>query len=617
MNESKILEKISNYISENSIEVALDLIVDNENELQEIAEFWNLKSIICIKTKEYSIALNCLNVALEKDPNNIDYLYNLAYLYELRDESYNAYDIYIKLLSIVNDEESREKLIEYIDNIESQNQEIIIKNADKKFVPSFGKNIYEARENVVNSMVDSGTPLVSVYIQAYNNLEKYTKRCVECVLEYTQNVDYELILVDNGSEDGTFEYFKTVKHPRKKIVRVTKNIGSGYGGYQGYLNCSGKYITIIANDVFVTKNWLRNMLRCAISDKRIGIVNPALDYVGNFQSIDLKYKNFDDMQKKAAEYNVSDPKKWEERLRLVTMGTLLKKECLDIIGFTDYGFFHDFSDDDLTFRIRRAGYKAIFCKDTFICHAGKIADKGVEFANNSLMEGRKIFQTKYNGLDAWSDIQYEVLMMQYVNTKKQFQDKPKILGVDVGCGAPILEVKNKLRNNGIFKSKLYSFSTEAKYFTDLKSICSGEVIIDRIEYFKDYFDLEKFDYIVISKPINKYKDPYKLISNLLSVLNTDGQILLKVKNTYNIFTLLEILGYDVKNKTNETYCMSVNELNEYLKGYGYYVKDISAEFYNIKENFKDEVEKLVNFANNDDYSKSIADNYVLNIIKNK
>ena len=72
-------------------------------------------------------------------------------------------------------------------------------------------------------------PLVSIYFQAYNHLEDYTKPAIEALFRYTKDIDYELILVDNGSTDGTFEYFKSLDHPRKRIYRITKNIGALYG----------------------------------------------------------------------------------------------------------------------------------------------------------------------------------------------------------------------------------------------------------------------------------------------------------------------------------------------------------------------------------------------------
>lgn len=60
---------------------------------------------------------------------------------------------------------------------------------------------------------------VSILIVGYNRLEK-TRRCVESVLTYTAGVDYELVLIDSGSQDGTLEYFCAVPYEKKRVIRI-------------------------------------------------------------------------------------------------------------------------------------------------------------------------------------------------------------------------------------------------------------------------------------------------------------------------------------------------------------------------------------------------------------
>jgi putative glycosyltransferase len=69
------------------------------------------------------------------------------------------------------------------------------------------RNAFIRREIVANFCVGKNPPLVTVCFQAYNHLEDQTKMAIHALLQYTQNVDYELILIDNGSTDGTLEFF--------------------------------------------------------------------------------------------------------------------------------------------------------------------------------------------------------------------------------------------------------------------------------------------------------------------------------------------------------------------------------------------------------------------------
>lgn len=613
--ESELIKLISNKITNNELEEALQLVCDNEDKLCVFAEFWNLKALICIKASEYDAAKNCLEKALSKDENNIDYLFNLAYVYEKLNNKFKAYYTYEKLEELCDNSEEKKELIKRMDEICFKNQQIIEKNTDNNVGAEFGDNIYTARKNVVQAMEDDNIPLVDVCIQAYNNLEKYTKTCVECVLKYTKNINYRLILIDNGSNDGTFEYFKSIKHPNKKIVRVTKNLGSAYGANQIYLNYNASYMVYVPNDLFVTENWLSNMLTCAMSDEKIGMVVPACDNVPNQQSINLDYKDFDDMQRKACKYNKSDSRMWEERIRLVTLGTLFKKECLDVIGFFDYGFFHEFSDDDITFRVRRAGYKAVLCKDTFVSHAGTGNDRGAELSKMTFEAGRKIFNEKYNGIDSWEDGDRDPAIVSITSSEnKSSLDGMKILGIDTGCGQKILDVKNKLRNNGIFNTYLSAFSTEARFFSDLNTVCK-EVNVDKIDTICSYYDSCYFDYIVIGKYINEYENPYRVVKNATRLLKSTGQLIIKIGNTDDFITLLKILGFNFNVESSKARRLNYDDLNEYLKQNNCIIDNIIGVNYDFIDSISGKIDDIVKFLDDNARNKAFVKEYVVSIVK--
>lgn len=618
----EILEKITEAIASNCIEEALNLIEENTMQLDKYAEFWNIKGVISIKVSEFKIAIECLKKSIEIDKYNIDANYNLAYAYEISENYYDALKTYKGILNITEDDNLKEEICVCIDKITNIVKmidcEVIIKNTDTKIAPQPGDDIYSCRSNTLEAIIDCNAPLISICVLGYNNLEKYTKTCVECILKYTQNIDYELILVDNGSTDKTFEYFKSIPFFKKKIVKITKNIGMMFGAQQGLYYSSGKYFVGIANDVYVTKNWLSNMLKCAMSDSKIGMINPVCDYVSNNQSVDLGYKDFDDMQEKASIYNVSDPKKWDERLRLITIATLYRKECLDIIGFSDYGFFHDFGDDDITFRIRRAGYKAILCKDVFVSHAGKITDKGAALAEKSIEKGKKIFKDKYYGIDAWEDVNnYEPEMMSFIELEKK---EYKILGIDILCGTPLLEAKNKLRNASVFNVDISAFTTKAKYWLDLSTICDSEVKCDRIEYIKEHFEPHNFDYIILGIPINLYGFPYKVLDNMLELLTAGGSLLLKVRNNYDLRNFLYVIGQYQNPHEDILSHVDINNLNAYLEHKGYYIKNISGESHVVNEdNMKLIMDKVTSVNNNNNaqqvFNKLLINDYIIKISK--
>ncbi len=72
----------------------------------------------------------------------------------------------------------------------------------------------------------------TLVVIAYNRLEK-TKSCVESIFKYTSHINFNLVLIDNGSTDGeTLEYFKSIDYDETCVVHITKNILWTPDGFQ-------------------------------------------------------------------------------------------------------------------------------------------------------------------------------------------------------------------------------------------------------------------------------------------------------------------------------------------------------------------------------------------------
>lgn len=411
--------------------------------------------------------------------------------------------------------------------------QIIEINTDRMIQPKTESNLFTNR--ALFAEMQKSVAEVSIIVVGYNRLDK-TRRCVESILKYTEGIDYELVLVDSGSEDGTLAYYDSVQCPKKKVIHITKNLGAAFAYSSLSLNELGRYICIVQNDLIVTPNWMRNLLGCIKSDMRIGMVNPVSSNVSNRQCVELSYQSYEEMQEKARQFNAPDPRKWEERQRLVTLGTLYRKEVFLAAGWPigDMGFFHDFFDDDVSFTIRRLGYQLMLAGDVWVCHDHDFRsgeEKNLEEYHRSLQNGRANFYEKHYGIDAWSDVDNSyapyMRLVPVVETKGPVQ----VLGIDVKCGTPILDVKNHLRKANIFQTKLSAFTQDPRYWLDLKTICEGEVVCEREEFLKDAFGAESFDYVIIDQPFNCCRDPQKMLEALFSLCKKNGIVITKFKNT--------------------------------------------------------------------------------------
>lgn len=377
---------------------------------------------------------------------------------------------------------------------------------------------------------------VSVVLLAYNNLS-YTRDCVESILTNTNDVEYELILVDNGSTDGTREYFDSI--PGAKVIHLKYNVHVVKGFNMGLMAAEGKYCAAVCNDFIFTPNWLKNLIICIESDPEIGYVSPGATFISNMQQISIPFNSKEDFQEKAREYNISDPLKWEERVVLLPNVLCCPTALLDRIGYYDTCFFRgEFADDDISFRIRRAGYKLVYCADTVTHHYGSLTTVS-DHLTNSLEEGRKSFTKKY-GLDAWLDAR---MNSAYQNIDfSHLSDVKTILGVDVKCGATLLQIKNGIWSNYGIKPQLSVCTTEHQYEVDVNSISKNVFLLDNLQRFPEEVN-GKIDLVYIEKPLDCYSDDLDTIfSSLSKVMNTNGKLIFMVNNSISIEALYEMLN---------------------------------------------------------------------------
>lgn len=95
---------------------------------------------------------------------------------------------------------------------------------------------------------------VSVIIVNYNTKE-LTQSCIDSVFEKTEGIDYEVILVDNGSTDGSKEHFE--KDTRIQYIFSEVNLGYGKANNIGYEHSSGKYLFLLNSDTLLLNNAIK------------------------------------------------------------------------------------------------------------------------------------------------------------------------------------------------------------------------------------------------------------------------------------------------------------------------------------------------------------------------
>jgi len=211
----------------------------------------------------------------------------------------------------------------------------------------------------------------SIIIPTYNQAE-YLKQCIDAIADHT-DLPYEIIVVDNASTDGTADYLESIRSSVRYRV-MESNLGFAGAVNRGLMMAKGRTIVLLNNDTLVTDRWLDNMLRCLLSDERIGMVGPVTNYIGGTQQIDVPYRSTQEMFVYASAHNVSNPAAWMATDRLVGFCLLFRRELWERTGYLDEGYrIGNFEDDDYNVRVRLQGYRLVIAQDAFIHHFGSVS----------------------------------------------------------------------------------------------------------------------------------------------------------------------------------------------------------------------------------------------------
>ena len=218
--------------------------------------------------------------------------------------------------------------------------------------------------------------LTSIIIPCWNQVE-FTQQCVAALRRHTRE-PWELIIVDNGSTDGTGTYMAGVRHMAAVPVTVVSNatnLGFPAAINQGLRRARGEYLVLLNNDVVVTDDWLDQLTALAeakTTANAIGLVGPMSNYAAPPQLVEeVPYRDVEEMHVFAKRWRDEHRKQWFTAAKLSGFCLLMKRAVYDKIGGLDERFgIGFFDDDDLAERARRAGFELAVAHDLFVHHFG-------------------------------------------------------------------------------------------------------------------------------------------------------------------------------------------------------------------------------------------------------
>ncbi len=231
---------------------------------------------------------------------------------------------------------------------------------------------------------------VSIILVNYKTKD-LTINAINSIIEKTQEIEYEIFVVDNNSQDGSIEAIEQ-EFPNIKIIKNSINAGFGAANNIAIKQAEGKYILCLNTDTLLINNAIKEMFDFLEANEKVGVcggnlydteMQPTMSYASfpNFwnclsttwllKKIFPKLRNHEEVQ------TVKD-------VGFITGADIFfRKSVLDNVGIFDEQFFMYYEEADLCKRIKNAGYQIKVIPNAKIIHLeGKSAKN---FWNNTEM----------------------------------------------------------------------------------------------------------------------------------------------------------------------------------------------------------------------------------------
>jgi GT2 family glycosyltransferase len=182
--------------------------------------------------------------------------------------------------------------------------------------------------------------------------------------------EFQAVLVDNGSTDGSIEYVEE-QFPEVHVIALPENLGFCGGNNLGIKATSGEYVALLNNDTEVTPEWLRALVTAIESHPQVGFCASKMVRLSDRVTLDTAGDIFYTHGvggKRGAGEPVTQYMKSERVFGACAGAALYRRLMLDKIGLLDEDFFAVDEDIDLSFRANLRGYQCQYVPDAIVYH---------------------------------------------------------------------------------------------------------------------------------------------------------------------------------------------------------------------------------------------------------
>ncbi|MDQ3225251.1 MAG: glycosyltransferase family 2 protein [Chloroflexota bacterium] len=242
-------------------------------------------------------------------------------------------------------------------------------------------------------------PRASIVVITWDNLA-FSRLCLASILQNTEYPNYEIIVVDNASTDGTVAELRRLatEAPHLRPIFNPHNAGFGPANNQGLAAATGEILVLLNNDTVVPHGWLTRLAR-HLEDPAVGLIGPATNRTCNEAQLDIPYQTYGEFRH-IARTQGKKSKGQRHPIRMPMMFCLaFRRDTYERLGPLDEQYeVGMFEDEDYALRAKAAGLDVVWTPEVYIHHAyhasiGKLLPTGEYMRLVRLNQGR--FEEKW------------------------------------------------------------------------------------------------------------------------------------------------------------------------------------------------------------------------------
>ena len=210
---------------------------------------------------------------------------------------------------------------------------------------------------------------ISFIVPLFNHLKHTQAMLASLLASLPPGLDYEIILVDDFSTDGTRAWLATLGHPRIKVVLNPKNLAYAASNNAGARVASGELLALLNNDLLLAPGWLGPMVYVLrhpglnagiVGNVQYRVDDGRLDHTG----VQLNHKGQFEHVRALPVHGLG----YQKSLALTGACVLIRNADFSSTGGFDEGFVNGCEDYDLCFKIRKAGKQLFVATESEVRH---------------------------------------------------------------------------------------------------------------------------------------------------------------------------------------------------------------------------------------------------------